>query len=71
MKKNVGNIDKTVRLIVALAIVVILFMEVVAITTTLGIILAAVAVIFAVTALVGTCPLYLPFGLSTVKGKKE
>ncbi len=71
MKKNVGNIDKTVRLIVALAIVVLLFMEVVALTSTLGIILAAVAVIFAATALMGTCPLYLPFGLSTVKGKKE
>lgn len=71
MKKNVGNIDKTVRLVVALAIVVLLFLDVIAITSTLGIILAVVAAIFAVTALVGTCPLYLPFGLSTVTGKKE
>jgi uncharacterized membrane protein len=67
MKKNVGNIDKTVRLIVALAIVVLLLLDVVAITSTLGIIMAVVAVIFAGTALVGTCPLYLPFGLSTKK----
>jgi len=67
MKKNVGNIDKTVRLIIALAIVVLLFLDVVAITSTLGIILAIVAVVFAATALMGTCLLYLPFGLSTKK----
>ena len=71
MKKNVGNIDKTVRLIVALAIVVLLYMDVVLITSTLGIILAVVAVIFVLSSLVGTCPLYMPFGLSTTKGKKE
>lgn len=70
MKKNVGNTDKMIRLIVALVIAVVLFMGKVAITTTLGIILAIVAVVFAVTALVNVCPLYMLVGLNT-RGKKE
>jgi hypothetical protein len=57
-------------LIVALVIAVLLFMGKIAISSTLGIILAILAVVFAVTAVVNTCPLYMLFGLST-KGKKE
>lgn len=70
MKKNVGNTDKMIRLIVALVIAVVLFMGKVAIASTLGIILAIVAVVFAVTALVNVCPLYMLVGLNT-RGKKE
>ncbi|MCB9322185.1 MAG: DUF2892 domain-containing protein [Lewinellaceae bacterium] len=70
MKKNVGNTDKMIRLIVALVIAVVLFMGKVAIASTLGIILAIVAVVFALTALVNFCPLYTLVGLNT-KGKKE
>lgn len=72
MKKNVGSIDKYVRLIAAVIIAVLLFMGKVAISSTLGIILLVVAVIFAFTALAGSCPLYSIVGLSTcpVKEKK-
>ncbi|MCB0654349.1 MAG: DUF2892 domain-containing protein [Saprospiraceae bacterium] len=59
-----------IRLIVALVIAVVLFMGKVAIASTLGIILAIVAVVFALTALVNFCPLYTLVGLNT-KGKKE
>ena len=65
MEKNVGTIDKIIRLILA-AIIIILFVTHV-ITGTLGIILLIVAAIFALTSLIGTCPLYLLFGISTCK----
>jgi hypothetical protein len=69
MKLNVGSTDKLIRLIAALAIVLVLLLGKVAITSTLGIILAVVAVVFAVTGLMNSCPLYSITGLST-RGKK-
>ncbi|HHS95040.1 MAG TPA: DUF2892 domain-containing protein [Phaeodactylibacter sp.] len=71
MKKNVGNVDKYIRLIVALIIAVVLFMGKVVISSTLGIILAIVAVVFAVTALAGSCPLYSIVGISTCPVKDK
>lgn len=68
MKKNMGSLDKTVRIIVALVIVVLYFTNVV--SGTLGIILLVLAGVFVLTSLVSFCPLYLPFGISTCK-KKE
>jgi ABC-type antimicrobial peptide transport system permease subunit len=65
MKKNMGVIDRAIRTMIA-AVLVILFMTNV-ITGTLAIILLAFAVIFLLTSLIGTCPLYLPFGISTAK----
>lgn len=70
MTKNVGNTDKIVRLVVALVIAVLLLLGKVAITSTLGIILAVVAVIFTATALMNSCPIYSITGLSTRKAKK-
>lgn len=67
MKKNMGTIDKALRVLAAIAIAALYFMHV--ISGTLAIVLLAVAAIFILTSLVGTCPLYLPFGIST--NKKE
>jgi len=57
MTKNIGKVDKVVRLVLAIAIAV------------LGIVfkswLGLIAIVPLATALVGTCPLYLPFGIST------
>ncbi|MCW9714214.1 DUF2892 domain-containing protein [Aliifodinibius salicampi] len=39
------------------------------ISGTTAIILGALAVIFLLTSLISTCPLYMPFGLSTRKQK--
>jgi len=65
MKKNMGTLDRIIRLVVAAVIAVLYF------TKTLSglpaIILGVLAVIFVVTSFVGFCPLYLPFGLSTHK----
>ena len=65
MKKNVGSIDRIVRLVVAMIIVGLLVSQTVAISSVLGIVLAIVAVVFAGTALASSCPLYSLLGLST------
>lgn len=68
MKKNMGSIDKVVRIVLALVIVVLYATNV--LSGTLGFVLLAVAAIFVLTSLISFCPLYLPFGISTCK-KKE
>ena len=69
MKKNMGGVDRIVRLLVAALIAVLYFADV--IPGTLGIILLVLAVIFFITSLVSFCPLYAPFGINTCKTKKS
>lgn len=69
MKKNMGNADRAIRVIVAAIIAVLYFMNI--IPGTLGTVLILIAGIFLLTSLVSFCPLYLPFGLSTCKVEKE
>lgn len=66
MKTNMGSIDRTLRVLIAIVIAILYFTG--TISGTLAIILGVVAVAFILTGMVGTCPLYLPFGLSTKKG---
>lgn len=66
MKKNLGNIDKAIRILLAVAFAVLYFTNV--ITGTLGIVLLILAVVFVLTSLISFCPLYWPFGINT--GKK-
>jgi Protein of unknown function (DUF2892). len=68
MKKNMGTIDKTIRILVAVVVVVLYFTHV--ISGVLAIILLALSAIFVVTSLISFCPLYLPLGLSTRKKEK-
>lgn len=63
MTKNVGTIDKVIRIVVALALAGLYLANVV--TGTLGIILLVVAVVFVLTSLISFCPLYWPFGINT------
>jgi len=65
MKKNMGTIDKLIRTVIAIVVAVLYFTG--QISGTAAIILGLLAVVFILTSLVGTCPLYLPFGLSTKK----
>lgn len=65
MKKNMGTIDKSIRTILALTVAVLYFTGV--ISGTVAIILGIFAVVFLLTSFVGSCPLYLPFGISTRK----
>jgi hypothetical protein len=65
MKKNVGTIDKAIRILVAVVVVVLYFTNV--ISGTLGIILLALAAVFVATSLLSFCPIWLALGLSTRK----
>lgn len=65
MKKNMGNTDKIVRVIIAVIIAALYFTN--TITGTLGIVLLLLAGVFVLTSAISFCPLYAPFGLSTCK----
>jgi hypothetical protein len=65
MKKNVGSIDKAVRILVALAIVALAYTKV--ITGTLAIVLLVVAGILVLTSLVSFCPIWRVLGISSAK----
>lgn len=69
MKKNVGNIDKIIRLVVAIVLVALYFTG--KITGALGIIGLIAAGVFTVTSLVGTCPIYSLLGASTCPVETE
>ncbi|MFN0276313.1 MAG: DUF2892 domain-containing protein [Chitinophagales bacterium] len=69
MTKNMGSADKTIRILVAIAVIILYFANV--ISGTVAIILLALAAIFIVTSFIGTCPLYLPFGISTLRKRKN
>lgn len=68
MKQNMGTIDRVIRVLIAAVVAALYFTNV--ITGTTAIILLALSGVFILTSLIGTCPLYLPFGIST-KGKKQ
>ncbi len=60
-----GSADRIIRLIAAAIIVTLYFTGV--ITGTAGIILLVIAAVFVLTSAISTCPLYLPFGISSRK----
>ncbi len=63
MKQNMGTIDRVVRMTLA-AVVLVLYLTGV-ISGTLAIILGVLALVWVVTSILGFCPLYLPFKIST------
>ena len=67
MKKNMGTIDRTIRLILALAIAILYFTGVISGIT--AIILGILAIIFVLTSIIGFCPLYVPLKICTIKKK--
>ena len=68
MAKNMGNIDRTIRIVLAIAVAVLYFTGL--ISGTAAIILGILALVFVVTSFVGFCPIYAPFKLSTL-GKNK
>ncbi|MDP4187169.1 MAG: DUF2892 domain-containing protein [Bacteroidota bacterium] len=68
MEKNMGSTDRTIRILVAVVIFVLYFIDV--ISGALAVILLILASIAIVTSLIGFCPLYKLLGISTNK-KKE
>lgn len=69
MKKNVGNADRIIRLLIAAAIAVLYFTNI--ITGTVGLILLVIAGIFVLTSLVGFCPIYTLLGVNTCPKKAD
>lgn len=69
MKANMGNTDKIIRILAAILIGVLYFMQL--ISGTLAIVLLIFAGVFIITSFMSFCPLYLPFGLSTVQKEKK
>lgn len=65
MKKNMGNVDRILRIVVALVIAVLFFTG--TISGTLGIILMILGAVFLLTSLVSFCPLYTLVGINTCK----
>ena len=65
MTKNLSTVDRIVRVVIALAVAILYFTNV--ITGVLAIVLGILAVVLLATAVVGFCPLYAPFNFSTLK----
>lgn len=65
MKKNMGTIDRALRVTVALVIGILYLTG--QISGLAAVVLGVIAVIFVLTSLVSTCPLYAPLGITTRK----
>lgn len=64
-----GSADRVIRLILAAVMIYLAYTGVV--TGIVATILYILAVVFILTSLVRTCPLYMPFGLSTCKVEEK
>ncbi|KIC91097.1 DUF2892 domain-containing protein [Flavihumibacter sp. ZG627] len=68
MKKNMGNTDRIIRLVLAAVFAYLYFGGIV--TGTWGIVLLVLGVVFVLTSLVGFCPLYTLVGMNTCGTRK-
>ncbi|MDT8392816.1 MAG: DUF2892 domain-containing protein [Bacteroidales bacterium] len=69
MKKNMGVFDRSLRIILAIVVAVLIFLGELSGTT--AIILGIIAAVFLLTSLFGFCPLYTLFGLKTCASKEK
>lgn len=68
MKRNINNIDKIIRVIIAIAIAVLYYYNY--ITGTLGVVLMVAAIVLLITVFINFCPIYKALGISSFKTKK-
>ncbi len=68
MKSNLGSPDKIIRILIAVAVLVLYLTHV--ISGTLGIVLLVVGGVLALTAIINFCPIYFVLGLRTNKKEK-
>lgn len=66
MKRNMSNLDRIIRIILAALFAYLYFGGIV--TGVLGIFLVVLGVVFLLTSIVGFCPLYALLKISTLKG---
>ncbi len=65
MKRNMSNIDRIVRVVLAALFAYLYFGGIV--TGAFGIVLVVLGAVFLLTSIVAFCPLYAPFKISTYK----
>lgn len=63
MKKNMGNVDRGIRIVAALIVAALILTGTV--SGVLAIVLGVIAAVFVLTSVIGFCPLYAPFGINT------
>jgi Inner membrane protein YgaP-like, transmembrane domain len=63
MTKNMGTVDRAVRVLIAIIVAVLYFTG--QIGGVLAGVLGALSLVFVLTSLMGSCPLYRPFGINT------
>ncbi len=68
MKRNMGETDRLIRVLLAIVIAVLIWIKV--LPYWLALALGALGFIFLLTSLLRFCPLYLPFKISTVNKTK-
>jgi len=68
MKKNMGTVDRVLRILAAIVVVALYLTG--QINGTAAVVLGFFAVVFVATSVVGSCPLYLPLKIDT-RGKKS
>ena len=69
MTKNMGTIDRLIRIILAVIILILLLNSSVA--GTFALILGVFAIVFLGTSAIGWCPLYKPMNINTKKSKQS
>ena len=69
MKNNMGSLDRSIRVLAAIAIAILYFSG--TITGTLGVVLLVIAGVFLLTSLIGFCPLYTVLGMNTCSRKSQ
>ena len=70
MKKNIGAIDKVVRVVIAVVIALLYYMDLI-VNNTLSAILLFCAAILLMTSLLNFCPLYFVFGINSCKSDSK
>jgi len=63
MKKNMGITDRNIRILLAISVAALYFLNI--ITGILAVLLWLLIGVLLATSFFRTCPLYLPFGIST------
>ncbi len=69
MKKNMGNVDRVIRILLAIAFIALYYTG--TITGLIGIALIILSVVFVATSFLSFCPLYAAFGMNTCPAKEN
>jgi hypothetical protein len=68
MKKNMGNADKALRILIAIAIALLYYFDI--ISGAIAYILMVVSIVLLITSFINFCPIYNLLGIDTSKSKK-